>query len=140
MAGQRPPATTPLSDDDTMIVGQGPLKERRTTTVKDVRGPQPPTTQRARLATASDGTITWTFATPFAAGVVPNVTHIAEAPTSGANSNANINVQLIGVPTNTQARVKVNVQTNTLSVVGLSVTAFTATPAGIVVHLSATAP
>lgn len=60
--------------------------------------------QRIRVQTASDGTYTWTYPTPFASGVVPKISVVAEAPSGSTDI---FNAQTDGAPTNTQCKIRV---------------------------------
>lgn len=61
--------------------------------------------RKARVQSAADGTITWTYSTPFDVGVVPRVVAVAEVA-SGVTDV--VNVQVIGTPTNTSCQLLVN--------------------------------
>lgn len=93
--------------------------------------------RKARLQTAADGTITWTYPTPFAQGVIPIVNGFAEAP----DTTDVINVQAIGTPTNTQVRVRVTrTQRSTVTLLGLTILSVPTSPGVIWVHLTAFEP
>lgn len=62
------------------------------------------TAQRVRVQTNSNGLYTWTYPVPFAAGVVPKIFSVAEAP---AGSTDIFNAQTDGPPTNTQCSIRV---------------------------------
>lgn len=60
--------------------------------------------QRVRVQTATNGTYTWAYTTPFGVGVIPKVFVVAEAP---AGSTDIFNAQTDGPPTNTQVSIRV---------------------------------
>lgn len=62
------------------------------------------TAQRIRVQTATDGTYTWTYPTPFAAGTIPKLFVVAEG---GAGVTDVINAQTDGPPTATQCKIRV---------------------------------
>lgn len=75
--------------------------------------------QRIRVQTAADGTYTWTYPTPFAAGVVPKISVCAEA---GAGVTDVINAQTDGPPTATQCKIRVTrTQQSVVSLLGLTI-------------------
>lgn len=75
--------------------------------------------QRIRVQTAADGTYTWVYPTPFAAGVIPKITAVAEA---GAGVTDVINAQTDGPPTNTQCKIRVTrTQQSAVSLLGLTI-------------------
>lgn len=81
--------------------------------------------QRVRVQTAADGTYTWTYPNSFAAGVIPKVFVVAEAP---AGSLDIYNAQTDGAPTNTQVAVRVTRgQKSVASLLGLTILSFPAT-------------
>jgi hypothetical protein len=86
--------------------------------------------RRARLTTAADGTVVWTYPAPFAAGVGPIIAALPEA-TAGAPPYV---VQIDGVPTNTAAKFRVSKAAQ----LG-AVTSFSAA-ASVRLHVSAIAP
>jgi hypothetical protein len=91
--------------------------------------------QRARLTTAADGTVVWTYPTPFAAGVVPILSALPEAP-AGAPLYS---VQVDGTPTNTSVRFRVMRATaNSFNSSGSSQTIFAV--GTVPLHVSAVAP
>lgn len=60
--------------------------------------------QKIRVQTATDGTYTYTYPIAYPGGYIPRVSAIAEA-TSGSTDV--INIQVDGVPTNTQTKFRV---------------------------------
>lgn len=95
--------------------------------------------RRAKIVTAADGTVTWTFSPPFDVGVVPCVLAIAET----ANGVTDVvNVQIEGVPTNTQAVLRVNrTQRSVVALIGLTVLSVPAGSVGATtIHAAAFAP
>lgn len=94
--------------------------------------------RKARMTSATDGSLTWTFSPPFASGVVPRVVAIAET-TSGVTDV--INVQIEGTPTNTACNLRVNrTQRSVASLIGLTVLSVPATVGATVVHAVALEP
>lgn len=93
--------------------------------------------RKDRLQTAANGTLTWTYSTPFGAGVVPRIVAIAE--TSGGTDI--YNVQLTGTPTNVSCQILCNrVQQSVAAVLGLTVLSVPASPGVTWVHLLALEP
>lgn len=94
--------------------------------------------RKDRLQSANDGTITWVYPTPFAAGVVPRVVAVAEVPSGVLDV---VNVQVVGTPTNTQCQLLVN-RTNrsVVSLIGLTVLSIVAQPGPTWVHAVALEP
>lgn len=75
--------------------------------------------RKTRVQSAADGTIVWTYSTPFPAGVVPRISAVAEVP---AGTTDVVNVQVIGTPTNTQCTLLVNRTNRTaVSLLGLTI-------------------
>ena len=98
----------------------------------------PSDTRRDRIQSAADGTITWTYSTPFGVGVVPRIDAIAEV-TFGSTDV--VNVQVDGTPTNTGCNLRVT-RTNrsVVALIGLTVLSVPASPGATWVHAKATAP
>lgn len=94
-------------------------------------------TQAFRVSTASTGLYTWTYATPYAAGVVPVIEATCEGPDPQAG--AIVNAQVEGTPTNTSCKIRVNRSTTTIQVLGINVLSLV-TPVATVVHLTARVP
>lgn len=95
--------------------------------------------QSARVTTDSAGLFTWTFPTPFAAGVVPHVWAIAEGPNPAAGTL--VNVQVEGAPTNTQAKFRVTKSAAAVaSLLGLTILSVPATVGATPIHVFAKAP
>lgn len=94
--------------------------------------------RKDRLQTVADGTLIWTYSTPFGAGVVPRIVAIAEAP----NGSTDVyNVQLTAPPTNTAAQLVVNrVQRSVAALLGLTILSVPASPGVTWVHLLALEP
>ena len=94
--------------------------------------------RKARIQSAVNGTITWTFDPPFADGVVPRVVAVAEAA-SGVTDV--INVQIVDTPTNTQCKLLVNrTQRSVVSLIGLTVLSVPASVGATWVHAVALEP
>lgn len=94
--------------------------------------------RKERMQSAADGTITWVFSTPFAAGVVPRISAIAEVP---AGTTDVVNVQIIGTPTNTQCQLLVNrANRSVASLLGLTVLSIPSQPGVTWVHAIALEP
>lgn len=94
--------------------------------------------RKARIQSAADGTITWTYSTPFGAGVVPRVIAVAEVATGVTDV---VNVQVIDTPTNVSCKLLVN-RTNrsTVSLIGLTVLSVPTQPGATWVHAVALEP
>lgn len=94
--------------------------------------------RKERISSLADGTILWTYSTPFAAGVVPRIAAIAEVA-SGITDV--VNVQLIDTPTNTSCKLLVN-RTNrsTVALLGLTILSVPTQPGITVVHAIAIEP
>lgn len=94
--------------------------------------------RKIRVQTAADGTVTWTYSTPFGVGVVPIIVAVAEV----ANGVTDVvNVQVIDTPTNTSCKLLVN-RTNrsTVALIGLTVLSLPAQPGVTWVHAVALEP
>jgi len=94
--------------------------------------------RKERIQSAADGTITWVYSTPFAAGVVPRISAVAEVA-SGVTDV--VNVQVVDTPTNTQCKLLVN-RTNrsVVSLIGLTVLSVPSQPGVTWVHAIALEP
>jgi hypothetical protein len=99
--------------------------------------------RKARLSTAADGSLTWVFTNeagdpaPFAAGVTPMIMAIAETADGVTDV---VNVQVEGVPTNTQAKIRVTrTARSVVALIGLTVLSIPGNPGVTTVHLWATA-
>lgn len=80
--------------------------------------------QKVRVQTAADGTYTWVYPTSFAAGNIPKIFAVAEAP---AGSTDIFNVQTDGPPTATQCKIRVTRgQMSAVSLLGLTILSFPA--------------
>lgn len=94
--------------------------------------------RKARMTSAADGSLVWTFSPPFDAGVVPRVVAIAET-TAGVTDV--INVQIEGTPTNTGVNLRVNrANRSVASLLGLTVLSIPSQPGATVVHAVALEP
>lgn len=94
--------------------------------------------RKVRVQTAADGTLTWTYSTPFAAGVVPIVVAVAEAANGVTDV---INVQVVDTPTNTQCKLLVNrTQRSVASLLGLTILSVPASVGVTWVHAVALEP
>lgn len=92
----------------------------------------------ARATTAADGTYTWTFAPPFASGIVPRV--FCQAVTTAGTTDV-VSPQTDGNPTNTSAKVKVNrTQRTVVSLLGLTILSVPTTIGATVIDLVAVEP
>ena len=91
--------------------------------------------RRARVQCAADGSLTWVFDVPFDPGVIPRIQAIAE---TGVGVTDVINVQVEGVPTNTQCTLRVTrTQRSVVSLIGLTVLSIPSQPGVTWVHMSA---
>jgi len=94
--------------------------------------------RKIRVQTAADGTVTWTYSTPFAAGVVPIVVAVAEVATGVTDV---VNVQVVDTPTNTSCKLLVNrANRSVASLLGLTVLSLPAQPGVTWVHAVALEP
>lgn len=94
--------------------------------------------RKARIQTAADGTVTWTFSPAFDPGVVPRCQAVAET-TQGATDV--INAQIDGTPTNTGVLLRVTrTQRSVVALIGLTVLSIPASPGATWVHAFCTEP
>lgn len=94
--------------------------------------------RKARMTSAADGTITWTFSTPFPAGVVPRC--YGQAVTAVGVTDV-VNVQTEGEPTNTGVKMRVNRTNKTaVSLLGLTILSVPSSPGATTVDLLALEP
>lgn len=94
--------------------------------------------RKARMTSAADGTITWTFNPPFTAGTTPIVVAIAETAVGVTDV---VNVQIEGTPTNTSAKLRVNrTQRSTPALINITVLQVMASPGETLVHAVALEP
>lgn len=94
--------------------------------------------RKERIQSAADGTITWTYPTPFPAGVIPRVVAVAEVA-SGVTDV--VNVQVIDTPTNTSCKLLVNrANRSAASLLGLTVLSIPSQPGVTWVHVIALEP
>lgn len=94
--------------------------------------------RKARLLSAADGTLTYTYETAFASGVVPRCTAIAE---TGVGVTDVVNVQIEGTPTNTAAVFRVNrTQRSVVALIGLTVLSIPASVGATWVHITCLEP
>jgi hypothetical protein len=94
--------------------------------------------RKVRVQSAADGTITWTYATPFTNGVTPIVLAVAEVATGVTDV---VNVQVIDTPTATSCKLLVN-RTNrsVAALLGLTVLSVPSQPGITWVHAVALEP
>ncbi len=94
--------------------------------------------RKVRVQCAADGSLTWTYSTPFAAGVTPIIVAVAEA---AAGVTDVINVQVVDTPTNTACKLLVNrTQRSVASLLGLTVLSVPSQPGVTWVHAVALEP
>lgn len=94
--------------------------------------------RKIRVQSAADGTITWTYATPFASGVQPIVLAVAEA---AAGVTDVINVQVVDQPTNTGCKLLVNrTSRSVVALLGLTILSVPSSPGATWVHAIAIEP
>lgn len=94
--------------------------------------------RKQRVLAVSTATYTWVYPTAFAPGVVPICNGIAEDPAdSGTDS---YNVQISGVPTNTQCVFRIKRQSSGLIGALLGAISFNQTPGTINIHCTALEP
>jgi len=94
--------------------------------------------RKIRVQSAADGSVTWTYSTPFAAGVVPIIVAVAEVATGVTDV---VNVQVVDAPTNTSCKLLVT-RTNrsTVALLGLTILSLPAQPGITWVHAVALEP
>lgn len=94
--------------------------------------------RRERVVSNTDGTFTWTYSTPFGAGVVPRCFGVAEVP---AGVTDVVNVQVVDTPTNTQCKFLVN-RTNrsVVALIGLTILSVPSSPGATPIHVCALEP
>lgn len=94
--------------------------------------------RKARMTSAADGSVVWTFNPPFTNGVTPIISAIAE---TGVGVTDVINVQIEGTPTSTSASLRVT-RTNrsTVALLGLTILSLPSSPGATVVHAIALEP
>lgn len=94
--------------------------------------------RKVRVQCAADGTLTWTYSTPFTNGVTPIVLAVAEVA-SGVTDV--VNVQVVDTPTNTSCKLLVNrTQRSVVSLIGLTVLSVPSQPGVTWVHAVALEP
>ncbi len=94
--------------------------------------------RKARMPCAADGSLSWAFDPPFAAGVVPRVVAIAETAVGVTDV---INVQVEGTPSNTSASLRVTrTQRSAVSLLGLTILSIPASVGATWVHAVALEP
>lgn len=92
-------------------------------------------TRRSRIATAADGTLTWTYPVPFDVGVVPQIQGIVETAVGVTDV---LNVQIEGTPTNVSAKLRVTrTQTSIVALIGLTVLSIPGSVGTQMLHLTA---
>lgn len=75
--------------------------------------------QKLRVQTAADGTYTFAYPIAYPAGYVPRLSALVEAPSGSTDV---INIQVDGVPTNTQAKFRVTrTQQSVVALLGLTI-------------------
>jgi len=94
--------------------------------------------RKIRVQCAADGTLTWTYSTPFTNGVTPIVLAVAEV----ANGVTDVvNVQVVDTPTATSCKLLVNrTQRSVVSLIGLTVLSVPSQPGVTWVHAVALEP
>lgn len=91
--------------------------------------------RKERVQCAADGTLTWTYSTPFGVGVVPRCFAVAEVANGVTDV---INVQVIDTPTNTQCKFLVNrTVRSVVALIGLTILSVPASPGVTWVHVCA---
>lgn len=130
LAAAMPVATsaTPAGIADTPAQGSDPLKF-------DAAGHTHASKARKARVDCAAATFTWTYPTPFAAGVVPICNGIAETTSADL-----INVQLMGVPTNTACQFRITRYSSGLLALLLGAISVNATPLALKLHLTAFEP
>lgn len=97
---------------------------------------------RRSILTYAGADLTWTYPQAFPAGVVPVIEAVAVGPGSGSQAAQLYNVQLVGDPTNTSCKLRVNtVPSASVNLLGLgTLNLFQQAPTGAKVHVTARAP
>jgi len=91
--------------------------------------------RRARLPCAADGTLTWTYSTPFDVGVVPQIQAIVETAQGVTDV---LNAQIEGTPTNTSCQIRITrTQRSVVALIGLTILSIPGSVGVQQVHLSA---
>ncbi len=94
--------------------------------------------RKVRVQCAADGTLTWTYSTPFTNGVTPIVLAVAEVA-SGVTDV--VNVQVVDTPTNTSCKLLVNrTQRSVAALLGLTILSVPSQPGVTWVHAVALEP
>lgn len=94
--------------------------------------------RKARMTSAANGTLIWTFEPPFSPGVTPIVVAIAETAPGVTDV---VNVQTEGTPTNTGVNLRVNkTQRSTPALINITVLQVMTVPGATVVHAVALEP
>jgi len=95
----------------------------------------PSKTRRNRLQCAADGTLTWTYPTPFDVGTVPQIQAIVETAPGVTDV---LNAQVEGTPTATSCQIRITrTQRSVVSLIGLTVLSIPSSVGVQWVHLSA---
>lgn len=94
--------------------------------------------RKQRVLGVSTATYVWVYPSPFSTGVIPICNGIAEDPTDNANDSYNL--QIAGVPTNTQCTFRIKRQSSGLLGLLLGAISFNPTPGTINIHCSALEP
>jgi len=94
--------------------------------------------RKQRITGVSTAVYTWVYPTAFATGVVPICNGIAEDPS--ANAADSYNVQIEGVPTNTQCTFRIKRQSSGLLLTLLGAISLNPTPGNINLHCLALEP
>lgn len=129
--GPVPGENTPPAISDTGAVGSNPMAYARADHT------HPSKLRRARMQSAIDGSLLWTFDPPFDAGVVPRVNAIAE---TGVGVTDVVNVQVEGTPTNTSCTLRVTrTQRSVVNLIGLTILSIPTSVGVTWVHASASA-
>ncbi len=132
LSGPAPADNSPPSVADSGAVGSMPrfAREDHTHASKVRKG--------LTATTSNVGTITWTYPTPFGAGVSPICNGIAQ---TAAGVTDLINVQIEGTPTNTQCVFRITRYSRSfLSLLGLDVLTFNTGSLAITMHMVALEP
>lgn len=126
-----PAASTPPSVADAGAAGtQTPYARADHTHASKAR--------KQRVTGVNAATYKWTFGTPFGAGVVPICNAIVEDPANSASDS--YNVQIVGVPTNTDVTFRVVRQSSGLLSLLLGALSFNPTPGTVNLHCIALEP
>jgi len=127
-----PASTPPPAVADSSVTGSDPMQYALSnhTHASKVR--------KIRAQCLADGTLAWTYSTPFDNGVVPIVIAVAEVSPGITDV---VNVQISGTPTATGCNLRLNrTQQSVVALLGLTILSVPASPGVQWIHAVAIAP